>query len=210
MDLDGLADKAKGHIHDFFGCVPNLGQNKNPYSNESDFFNPNSSSKDLMVELAGLYSNTFRRIANAKKSPPQEAEIVEKRKNIDDRVKNERGEVEVKRYRQRQIILSEKGRKEVICLYLEGVNTYTIAKSFGCHRNTVSRILKDAGVNVTIEKINLDEAIRLYESGWTTKQIAEKYDMSNNAVSRRLRAAGVKCGRDGIIRKISISNNIIA
>ena len=37
MNLDGLADKAKGHIHDFFGCGPNLGQNKNPYSNESDF-----------------------------------------------------------------------------------------------------------------------------------------------------------------------------
>ena len=31
-----------------------LGQNKNPYSNESDFFNPNSSSKDLMVELRGV------------------------------------------------------------------------------------------------------------------------------------------------------------
>lgn len=47
--VDGLADKAKGHIHDFFGCGPNLGQNKNPYSNESDFFNPNSSSKDLLA-----------------------------------------------------------------------------------------------------------------------------------------------------------------
>ena len=52
--VDGLADKAKGHIHDFFGCGPNLGQNKNPYSNESDFFNPNSSSKDLMVEARGV------------------------------------------------------------------------------------------------------------------------------------------------------------
>ena len=52
--VDGLADKAKGHIHDFFGCGPNLGQNKNPYSNESDFFNPNSSSKDLMVEVWGV------------------------------------------------------------------------------------------------------------------------------------------------------------
>ena len=51
MNLDGLADKAKGHIHDFFGCSPNLEQNKNPYSNESDYFNPNSSSKDLMVGL---------------------------------------------------------------------------------------------------------------------------------------------------------------
>ena len=49
--VDGLADKAKGHIHDFFGCSPNLEQNKNPYSNESDYFNPNSSSKDLMVGL---------------------------------------------------------------------------------------------------------------------------------------------------------------
>ena len=52
--VDGLADKAKGHIHDFFGCGPNLGQNKNPYSNESDFSNPNSSSKDLMVEARGV------------------------------------------------------------------------------------------------------------------------------------------------------------
>lgn len=52
--VDGLADKAKGHIHDFFGCGTNLGQNKNPYSNESDFFNPNSSSKDLME-----YRNTI-------------------------------------------------------------------------------------------------------------------------------------------------------
>ena len=52
--VDGLADKAKGHIHDFFGCGPNLGQNKNPYSNESDFFNPNSSSKELMVEARGV------------------------------------------------------------------------------------------------------------------------------------------------------------
>ena len=51
MNLDGFADKAKGHIHDFFGCSPNLEQNKNPYSNESDYFNPNSSSKDLMVGL---------------------------------------------------------------------------------------------------------------------------------------------------------------
>ena len=37
MNLDGLTDKAKGHIHDFFECGPNLEQNKNPYSNESDF-----------------------------------------------------------------------------------------------------------------------------------------------------------------------------
>ena len=48
--VDRLAVKAKGHIHDFFGCGPNLGQNKNPYSNKSDFFNPNSSSKDLLVD----------------------------------------------------------------------------------------------------------------------------------------------------------------
>ena len=52
--VDVLADKAKGHIHDFFGCGPDLGQNKNPYSNESDYFNPNSSSKDLVVEHRGF------------------------------------------------------------------------------------------------------------------------------------------------------------
>ena len=64
MNLDGLADKAKGHIHDFFGCSPNLEQNKNPCSNESDYFNPNSSSKDLMVEARGVeqFSDICREI----------------------------------------------------------------------------------------------------------------------------------------------------
>ena len=52
--VDVLADKAKGHIHDFFGCGPDLGQNKNPYLNESDLYNPNSSSKDLVVEHRGF------------------------------------------------------------------------------------------------------------------------------------------------------------
>lgn len=66
--VDGLADKAKGHIHDFFGCGPNLGQNKNPYSNEPDFFNPNSSSKDLLVEARGvepLSENLFTRLSTS-------------------------------------------------------------------------------------------------------------------------------------------------
>lgn len=66
--VDGLADKAKDHIHDFFGCGHNLGQNKNPYSNESDFFNPNSSSKDLLVEARGvepLSENLFTRLSTS-------------------------------------------------------------------------------------------------------------------------------------------------
>ena len=68
--VDGLADKAKGHIHDFFGCGPNLGQNKNPYSNESDFFNPNSSSKDLMVGLSEINSKNYNIILDKVKSTP--------------------------------------------------------------------------------------------------------------------------------------------
>jgi len=65
-----------------------------------------------------------------------------------------------------------------------------------------SNPLKKAGIEVAIEKLDLDEAIRLYESGWTTGEIAKKYNMSDNSVSRRLKEAGVKmrtrwdCPRD--------------
>ena len=142
-----------------------------------------------MVDLSQLNSNLFLPIIKFKKSVPKEAEIV---KDTDDRVINDYGETEVKRYRRNQQILHKSKREQIVEMYLNGVNTYTLAKAFHCHRTTISRIIKDAGITPTPEKLNLEDAIKLYESGWTTINIAKKYDMSDNAVSRRLKMAGIK------------------
>lgn len=105
--------------------------------------------------------------------------------------------------KQQQVRLSPGKIEQIVQEYLGGASTYKLAKKYGCHRSTISNNLKKAGINVSIEKIDMDEAIRLYESGWTTKRIAEKYHMTDNSVSRRLKKAGVKmrtrwdyCGRE--------------
>ena len=142
-----------------------------------------------MVDLSQLNSNLFLQIVKFKNSVPKEVEIVEK---TDDRAINGYGETEVRRYRRNQQILHKSKREQIVEMYLNGINTYTLAKAFHCHRTTISRIIKNAGITPTSEKLNLEEAIKLYESGWTTIDIAKKYDMSDNAVSRRLKTAGVK------------------
>lgn len=145
-----------------------------------------------MVELSRLNSNLFSKIVKFKHSIPQDAEIIVKQSISESRAENKYGEMEAKGYRQKQKLLSKSEREDLVKMYLDGINTYTLAEAFGCHRVTVSRVLKDAGINPTIEKLDINEAIRLYESGWTTIDIAKKFDMSGNAVSRRLKEAGVK------------------
>lgn len=87
---------------------------------------------------------------------------------------------------------SNKEISEIVKKYYSGSSVYVLAEQYGCHRDTISHLLKKQGVTVTIEKIDLQEAIMLYESGWTTKQIGAKYGISDNAVSRRLKKAGIK------------------
>ena len=42
------------HIQEYFGCGDSFEAKENPHSNKSDFFNPKSSSKDLLVEHRGV------------------------------------------------------------------------------------------------------------------------------------------------------------
>lgn len=157
--------------------------------------------RNFLMELAGLYSNPLKRITAFKRSHSEEplsgvdaSGIASP--NINSlahfRQNSKYGDREVTRYRQKQKILSDKEKLEIVTRYQDGESTYDLAKAYDCHRSTISNNLKKAGIDVSIEKINLDEAIRLYESGCTTKDIAAKYHMTDNAVSRRLKAAGVK------------------
>ena len=142
--------------------------------------------RNFLVELAGLYSNPLKRITAFKRSHSEEP------LSGVDASDSKYGDREVTRYRQKQKILSDKEKLEIVTRYQDGESTYDLAKAYDCHRSTISNNLKKAGIDVSIEKNNIDEAIRLYESGCTTKDIAAKYHMTDNAVSRRLKAAGVK------------------
>lgn len=57
----------------------------------------------------------------------------------------------VKSYKQYQKSLSDEELELCIRLYSEGVSVYALAEKFSCHRTTISRSLKKAGVEVTHE-----------------------------------------------------------
>lgn len=78
----------------------------------------------------------------------------------------------VKTITQQQKTLSETEIKIIILKYQQGKSTYELAKEFGCHRATISKALKDNGIEVTnqcAKKKVLAEMIMQLYSEWYNK-----------------------------------------
>lgn len=91
----------------------------------------------------------------------------------------------------------------LVSRYLDGVPTLTLAKQFKLGKETVSKLLRGAGVEIRRQGLPEDkviEATGLYGSGLTLAQVAERYGVSVHAVYNKLRAAGVRM-RDSHDRK---------
>ena len=106
------------------------------------------SSKGQIVGLTGTDSNHFDALLRFKKSVAamvpeagQNKGLLSAARKID-----EYGEIAVSRIQQAQIRLGEEELNLLIAAYLGGKSTYALAEQFGCHRTTVSNILKRYGV----------------------------------------------------------------
>jgi AraC-like DNA-binding protein len=76
----------------------------------------------------------------------------------------------------------------------DGMSTIQLAEEFGCHRTTVSGILKKAGIAVTNGKSHLldaEDVIAMYNDKLSIAEIAKKYGIGKNVVNRYLRANGI-------------------
>ena len=98
----------------------------------------------------------------------------------------------VKEITQQQKTLSQAEIQAAIQKYQAGASTYELADEFGCHRSTISAVLKRNGIVVTKRKVDIAVAIQMYESGKTTTEIAKFFDTNGSVVSKTLRASGVK------------------
>ncbi len=109
---------------------------------------------------------------------------------------NEYGEIEAVSKRQEQKCFTTEEIQLLITGYKSGKTTYQLADEFGCHRATVSRVLKRNNVNVTNgfrkKQLNPNDVVAMYENKHTSAQIAEKYDVHPNIVLNCLRSQGVK------------------
>ena len=98
----------------------------------------------------------------------------------------------VKEITQQQKTLSQAEIQAVIQKYEAGASTYELADEFGCHRSTISAVLKRNGIVVTKRKVDIAVAIQMYESGKTTTEIAKYFDTNGSVISKTLRQNGVK------------------
>lgn len=85
--------------------------------------------------------------------------------------------------------------QRMIAAYESGVSLIEIARELKLGKQTVRRMLSEAGVR--IRRQGLDEqqvahAIREYESGQTTREVAAGLDVGHSMVWRALKAAGVE------------------
>jgi len=106
------------------------------------------------------------------------------------------GETAKKKLTQSQKRLSDSEILNIIKDYQNGISTYALAEKYRCHRNTISRCLKNHGIDVIKEKFSSErsagEVIRLYESGLKTAEIAEQFGVGNSTIVRCLHKNNVK------------------
>lgn len=159
-----------------------------------------------VVDLSQLYSNPFLQIRKFKESinplkiggnsdnsdeisnPPVADNISPKRQNV-------YGETEVHRIRQKQKTLSDMEIQMVCKRYQSGDSVYKLAEDFGCHRSTISAVLKRNGVEVTHLASKKPELVKividLYAEMKTPKEVGA--------------IAGIN---EGTVRQILKDNNI--
>ena len=153
----------------------------NPSETESN--NSSGFSKRVLVDLSVADSNKWRRIKEHLLTP----EASTKPPWNDDEIRRPR--------RQQQRRLNAKEVSEVVTAYRSGETVYTLAERYGCHRNTISRILKSNGVklaNTPTAQATVDEIVRLYKAGLPMTQVSREVGVSAKTVFNYLRASGIR------------------
>ncbi|MGO1661957.1 MAG: hypothetical protein ACTHZM_09905 [Canibacter sp.] len=85
--------------------------------------------------------------------------------------------------------------QKIIAAYESGATLYTIAREWKLGKQTVRRMLTEAGVRIRRQGLDdnqVTHAIRGYESGLTTRDIALELDVGHAMVWRALKRAGVE------------------
>ncbi len=85
--------------------------------------------------------------------------------------------------------------KRVVQGYTSGKTIYQLAEEFGCHRQTISDVLKRNNIKinncVAQKKLDAEKVISMYAEMRTTKEIANQFGVSPKAILKCLRDNGV-------------------
>jgi transposase-like protein len=96
--------------------------------------------------------------------------------------------------RQRQRRLTEAQVVEMAAKYEAGATVYELAAEFGCHRTTIAKRLKKAGIVMRGQSPapeDIDSMVRLYTTGLSFQEVGKQLGFCANTVSNWLREQGI-------------------
>ena len=185
--LSYYIDIAKDHIQKIFGCglyTINNSTNMSTYSNGSNFFSHNSSSKVLMVGLSETYSNNYKIIRDYVKNHASTPVDIDVDPAITDQSYNP--DYIVKTIKQQQKVPTELETRTIIKRYQQGVSSYILAKEFGCHRSTITAALRRNGIEVSHKATTKPELVKrvieLYAEMKTPKEVGSIVGINEGTV----------------------------
>jgi len=100
--------------------------------------------------------------------------------------------------KQRQTRLTEAQKDELVAQYVNDSTVGYLAEQFGCHRNTVSNLLKSRGITLrcgSMTESHIDQAVALYESELSLARVGNELGFDDGTIRHRLVKRGV-CMRD--------------
>ncbi len=151
----------------------------------------------LLMGLSGLDSKKYQAILNFRRQLPKSPSgcIISEHIEVCNKQIDEYGELAVNRLTQTPKEFSEAELQEIISLYQAGKATRELGEMFKVSKNTIGRLLKEQGVEITRSKaqakLNAKKAISMYEDGFTSTQIAKQLGVGAQTILRCLKNHGV-------------------
>lgn len=96
--------------------------------------------------------------------------------------------------KQRQTRLTEVQKDELVASYMKGSTVGHLAERFGCHRNTVSNLLKSRKIALryaSMTDAQIDQAVALYDRGLSLAQVGNELGFDDGTIRLRLIERGV-------------------
>lgn len=158
----------------------------------------NGANSDTMVGLSRLDSKKYQTVLNFRRQLPKSPSgcIISEHIEVCNKQIDEYGELAVSHLTRTHKEFSEAELQEIVSLYQAGKTTRELGEMFKVSKNTIGRLLREQGVEITRSKaqarLNAKKVISMYEDGLTSTQIAKQLGVGAQVILRCLKNHGVK------------------
>ncbi|MDR1185337.1 MAG: hypothetical protein LBK67_11160 [Coriobacteriales bacterium] len=155
-------------------------------------------SKVLLVALNNTNVNNFTRALhyrNSMKCKSRKTPISTSERTFTNEFPNEATTIRRIKQNQKRHFTDNEATQMVIDYTQHRLTVYQLADKYGCHRQTISNVLKKNGATVTkrrMDEATITKAKQLYADGLTLKQVGQELSICESTIRKTLIKAGVE------------------